>query len=133
VIVGSGGDSTFGAHVERAGRLPPDELVALLGRARVIVSSSRWESFSLSSHEALAMGCTVAGPALAPLRDAVAAGPYGTLAQRRDAASLADALAAEARAWDRGERDAAATARFWRERLAVDAIARRYADLLETS
>ncbi len=131
VVAGAGGDTTFGGRVERAGRLPQAELVALLGSARVIVSSSRWESFSLSSHEGLAMGCTVVGPALMPLRDAVAAGPYGTLARRRDPVALADALAAEASAWERGEREPGAIARFWRERLGVDAIARRYADLLD--
>jgi glycosyltransferase involved in cell wall biosynthesis len=130
VIVGAGGDGVFGAHVERTGRLAQEEIVALLGRARIVVTSSRWESFSLSSHEGLAMGCTVAGPALQPLRDIVAAGPYGTLAGRRDAAGLAAALDQEAAAWEQGRRDPAATAAFWRGRLAIDAVGREYAALI---
>jgi glycosyltransferase involved in cell wall biosynthesis len=130
LIVGDGSDHAFGARVERVGRLPQEEIVPLLGRARIVVTSSRWESFSLSSHEGLAMGCTVVGPALQPLRDVVAAGHYGTLAGRRDAATLADALGREAAAWENGSRDPVAIARFWRPRLEVDAVARAFSDLL---
>jgi glycosyltransferase involved in cell wall biosynthesis len=131
VVAGDGGDGVFGERVERVGRLPQEALAPLLGRARIIVTSSHWESFSLSSHEGLAMGCTVSGPALQPLRDAVALGPYGTLAERRSARGLAGALAAEAAAWDAGRRDPLAGAAFWRARLRVDAVAERFADLLD--
>ena len=74
VLVGHGGEGRFGAGVERVGHVSQNELALLLGRARIVVTSSRWESYSLSSHEGLAMGCTVVGPALQPLRDIVAAG-----------------------------------------------------------
>ena len=46
------------------------------------------------------------GRALAGLIAATEAGPYGTIATRRDAAGLSAALEAEAAAWDRGDRDA---------------------------
>jgi hypothetical protein len=131
VIVGDGGEGAFGARVERAGRRTQEEIVHQLGRARIVVTSSHWESFSLSSHEGLAMGCTVVGPALQPLRDIVAAGPYGMLARRRDPAGLADALAVETAAWDDGRRDPGAIAAFWRPRLQIDTVARAFADLLE--
>ena len=130
VIVGHGGEGRFGAAVERVGHLSQNELALLLGRARIVVTSSRWESYSLSSHEGLAMGCTVVGPALQPLRDIVAAGDFGTTATRRDAAGLADALDREAAAWEAGRRDPLATSGFWRPRLAIQAVGGRYADLL---
>jgi glycosyltransferase involved in cell wall biosynthesis len=130
VIVGSGGEGRFGATVERVGHLSQTELAPLLARARIVVTSSRWESYSLSSHEGLAMGCTVVGPVLQPLRDIVAAGDFGTTATRRDAAGLASALSYEAAAWDAGRRDPLATAGYWRPRLAIGAVGRRYADLL---
>ena len=119
------------ARVEHVGPLAREELVALLGRSRIAVSSSWWESFSLASYEALAMGCSLAGPDLAPLRDATAAGPYGTLARARDAGALAAAIAGEAAAWDRGARDPVAASAFWRARLDPEQIARRFAALLE--
>jgi glycosyltransferase involved in cell wall biosynthesis len=137
IVVGAGGEATWAGvgrgRVEHVGRMPQDEIVALLGRARVIVTSSRWESFSLSSHEGLAMGCTVAGPALAPLKDIVSLGPYGTLAPRRDVAGLAAALARETQAWERGDRDPGAIAATWRARLDLEAVARRYSELLGLS
>jgi glycosyltransferase involved in cell wall biosynthesis len=130
VIVGRGGKGRFGAAVEQVGYLAQEDLVRLLARARIVVTSSHWESYSLSSHEGLAMGCTVVGPVLQPLRDIVSAGSFGTTATRRDAAGLAAALSREAAAWDAGRRDPLATAGFWRPRLAIDAVGRRYADLL---
>lgn len=130
VLVGHGGEGRFGAAVERVGHVSQNELALLFGRARIVVTSSRWESYSLSSHEGLAMGCTVVGPALQPLRDIVAAGDFGRTATRRDAAGLADALDREAAAWEAGRRDPLATAGFWRPRLEIQAIGRRYADLL---
>jgi glycosyltransferase involved in cell wall biosynthesis len=136
VVVGPGWEhhSSAGAsgRIEYRGQLAQRELVPLLGQSRTVVTSSRWESFSLSSHEGLAMGCTVVGPDLAPLREAVARGPYGTLAERRDARSLADALSAEADAWERGERDPLAGARFWRGDLAPEIVANRLAGLLQS-
>jgi glycosyltransferase involved in cell wall biosynthesis len=130
VIVGSGNEGRFGAAVERAGQLSQEELASLFARARIVVTSSRWESYSLSSHEGLAMGCTVVGPILQPLRDIVAAGDFGTTATRRGVAGLAGALSREAAAWEARRRDPLATAGFWRPRLAIDAVGRRYADLL---
>jgi glycosyltransferase involved in cell wall biosynthesis len=131
VIVGDGGGDAFGPRVERAGRLTQEEIVPLLGRARIVVTSSRWESFSLSSHEGLAMGCTVVGPQLQPLRDVAAAGPYATLTHARTAAGLAEALSREAAAWEAGRRDPVASAAFWRARLDVDAVGRHFAALLD--
>ena len=134
IIVGAGGKEAWATvargPIEHVGRLAQDDIVDLLGRARVIVTSSRWESFSLSSHEGLAMGCTVAGPALAPLRDIVSLGPYGAVAARRDAAGLACALTTEAAAWEAGERDPTSIAATWRSRLDLEVVARRFLELL---
>lgn len=135
VVVGEGAERVRAGRaadrVEHAGQLDRERIATLLGRARIAVSSSWWESFSLASYEALAMGCSVAGPELAPLRDAVAAGPYGTLAARRDPVALAAALASEAAAWDKGARDPVAASAFWRRRLDPEAVAQRFAALLE--
>jgi glycosyltransferase involved in cell wall biosynthesis len=134
VVVGPGGERSIGGRaadrIDYVGQVSQAELVPVLGRACMVVTSSRWESFSLSSHEGLALGCTVVGPQLAPLGDILELGPYGTISERRDAAGLARALATEAIAWDRGERDPVAGAAFWRRRLAVGVVAERIAGLL---
>ena len=132
IVIGREGERAFGRieRVEYRGQLPQGEIVPLLGRARTFVSSSRWESFCLAAHEALAMGCTAVGPGLPPFVDVASRGPYGTVARERDAHGLAAALTTEAAAWDSGARDPAATAAFWRARLDVEAVAHRFADLL---
>ena len=133
IVVGRGQQS---GPLARAGvwdsraAMPQRELVELYQRARIVVSSSHFESYSLSSHEALASGCTVVAPPLAPLEDVVAAGPYGTLASGWRPGALAAALAAEADAWDAGSRDPVATAQHWHERLDPHVIAGQYAELL---
>lgn len=112
--------------VERTGHMPQDEMAGLFARARIVASSSRWESFALAVHEALAMGASFAGPALPAFRQIVELGPYGTLMRGHGPAALAAAIAAEARAWREGARDPAASATLWRERLDVEAIARQF-------
>ena len=130
VVIGGGAEGRFRAQVERAGHMSHQDIRTLMGRARMVVTSSHWESFSLASHEGLAMGCSVVGPRLQPLRDIVASGPFGTLAERRSSAGLAGALVREAAAWDEGRRDASRTAAHWRPLLTIEGVARRYASLL---
>ncbi len=130
-VVGAGAEALFRRHgIEVTSQLAHDDLATLVRRARVVASSSRWESFSLAVHEGLACGCSFAATPLAPFRHAAARGPFGTLAGRRGAAGLAAALAAEAAAWDSGARDPAAIAAFWRGELDVDAVAGRFETLL---
>ena len=131
VVVGGGGEGIFGGRIERAGRLSQHEVAELLGRTRTVVTSSHWESFSLSSHEALAMGATVTGPALQPLRDVVAA---AVRVDRRAPRRRRDRRRARARGRGvgRGRRDPLAIAAYWRARLDITGVAERYAELLAT-
>jgi glycosyltransferase involved in cell wall biosynthesis len=133
-VIGADAERRFrGSHEELAARshVEQAELARLLARARIVVSSSRFESFALASHEGLASGCSVVGPRLAPFVQAVERGPFGTLQGARGARGLADALATEAGAWESGARDSAAIAAHWRPLLDVDAVAERYEELLD--
>jgi hypothetical protein len=133
-VIGAAADTRFRDRCE--GRLTATphmdqgELAALLGRARIMVSGSRWESSSLAGLEALASGCTVVGPPLAPFLHAVELGPFGTVQTAGGARGLAAALAHEAMAWDAGERDAIECAAFWRSLLRIDSVAARFEALL---
>jgi glycosyltransferase involved in cell wall biosynthesis len=133
-VVGAAADTRFRDRWE--GRLAAtphieqSELASLLGRARIMASSSRWEAASLACFEALACGCTLVGPPLPPFLQAVELGPFGTVADDAGAGGLAAALAREAVAWDAGERDPVAGAAFWRGLVHVDSVAARFEELL---
>jgi glycosyltransferase involved in cell wall biosynthesis len=137
VIAGSGGDEVARRlpaagrdGVEIVGELPFDALQALFARARVLLVSSRVESFSLVTAEALCAGASVAVTPIEPLLWLSGGGEWGTVARDFSAAAIAAALIHEIDRWDRGDHDPAAIAAHWRERLAPDAVARRWDALL---
>jgi glycosyltransferase involved in cell wall biosynthesis len=125
VVIGEG--AAPGERIEIATNA---DIPALLSRARVVLTTSRWESFSLVCHEGLACGCSITGPPINPVLDVAGRGPFGTVAADRSPNAVAAALSAEAAAWDAGERDPGAIAAYWRERLAPSAVAARFEALL---
>jgi glycosyltransferase involved in cell wall biosynthesis len=67
VIAGGRGEALFsalGGRVRYVGAIANEEVVSVYARARVLLSSSRWEGRPVAANEALAMGCTVVAPAL---------------------------------------------------------------------
>lgn len=119
-FVGAGGDKVFGGLCNRYkavryhGVLPPAQVVDLMGEARLLLLTSRWESGPIVLFEALARGCTVVGPESIPGVESVcAAGPYGTMFKKRSAQAVAHALERELATWDAGERDPQVGAAFW--------------------
>jgi len=58
-LVVCGVEGTDGGGVRYAGRLAVDEYRALLRRARLYLSGSRWEDFGIAQLEALADGCVL--------------------------------------------------------------------------
>ncbi len=73
------------------GRLPDDELRALIGSARMLIMPSRMEGFGLSAAEAIAAGTPVVASDVDGLRCVVRDGTTGTLT-RTDARSIASAV-----------------------------------------
>jgi glycosyltransferase involved in cell wall biosynthesis len=112
------------------GRQPHDALPSLYREARVLLVTSRYESFHMGAAEALCCGCSVVGPAaIAPLH-AFAGHASGTLATDRSPAAMADAVACEMAAWDDGERDATAIGAWACGQFHAGAVARRIVALL---
>ncbi|HEX6388794.1 MAG TPA: glycosyltransferase [Solirubrobacteraceae bacterium] len=130
IVIGDGIPDRRDDRLRIAGRMPQEEIAHTLARARTVITTSRWESFSLACHEGLATGCSVTGPPVNPVLDVTARGPFGTAAADRRVASVAAALSTEAAAWDAGARDPQAIAAFWRERLSPRDVAARFAALL---
>ena len=73
------------------GRLPDDELRALIGSARMLIMPSRMEGFGLSAAEAIAAGTPVVATDVDGLRCVVRDGETGVLT-RTDPSSVASAV-----------------------------------------
>jgi glycosyltransferase involved in cell wall biosynthesis len=105
------------------GRRPHTELAAHLYQSRILLVTSRHESFHIAAAEALCCGCSVVGPAAIASLVYFAGSDSGTVAPRRGLAFLKEALGAEARAWEEGRRDPEKIAAVWRGRVGAKAVA----------
>jgi len=107
------------------GRLEHAEIIAIYQRSRVMLCGSDFESFHISSAEALCCGMTVVSwrsPSLPSLRWFVSGGS-GVLAE--GPGKLGSCLKEELGRWDRGERDPEAIACRWSGWLHAGAVATR--------
>jgi glycosyltransferase involved in cell wall biosynthesis len=105
-------------------RLDHDRLCEQMSLAQISLCTSRSEGFHTVSAEALLCGCSIVSPEspyLPSLPYFTDGGLSGRLSENNPDA-LADAVLAELDTWKAGERDPAAIAQIWRERIAADAV-----------
>jgi hypothetical protein len=127
------GSSGWSERVEAFERLEHDALCERINRVQVLLCTSRSEGFFTAGAEALLCGSSVVGPqspSLTPLVYFAGDGRSGRLAASSSPDLLAEAVLLELEAWSRGERDAAAIAKHWRERLVAQAVVQQVDDLL---
>ena len=121
-IVGAGGDQLFEplsrkfSQVNWRRRVARREIPQLLADSRIVLSSSRWEGYSIIALEGLCMGCTIVAPPLPGFVSMAENGRYGTISRNRTPKALANALEYELGLWDQGERSPAEISAVWRER-----------------
>lgn len=140
VLLGTGGDETFrslleanAARVEYRGTVPPKEVAVLLGRAKVLLSTSRWESGPIVAAEALLRGCSLVGPEDIPgFAQMCDGGTCGTTFRHRSAAAVADALKSEADSWTTGRRQPTTIAARWQGYFTPEAVCRQLLSSLDT-
>ncbi len=113
-------------NITFTGLIPHENMKDYLGRAKIFLSSSRFEGFSIAASEALALGCTLVGTPLESFTYLVCGGWSGSLATSFDAASLSGALLYEYEAWNRNLRNPEEIAAFWRESLNRKKIGMEY-------
>ncbi len=104
-----------------------EELRGLYLKSRVLLCPSRFESFHISSAEAVCCGCSVVvadHPLLSSTNWFASAGS-GTLAQSRSPRALASCLLSETDAWSDGRRDPHAISAFWSGQLHAAGVARQ--------
>ena len=121
-IVGDGAEHLFGPLTRRfpkvrwLRRVARQEMARLLAQNRIILSSSRWEGYSIITLEALCQGCTLVSPPLPGFVSMSEKGRYGTIAPTRNPSVLANAIAKELELWDNGSRNPAEISAVWRRR-----------------
>jgi glycosyltransferase involved in cell wall biosynthesis len=135
VLIGSNGEkpfrpliSAYPQLVEYRGVVPPAEVADLLGRSRILLSTSRWESGPIVASEALVRGCSVIGPYSVPSFCQFCRDGCGTSFAVRTPQAVATALTDEIKAWDAGWRDPARIAGRWKGYFTSEAVCRRILD-----
>jgi glycosyltransferase involved in cell wall biosynthesis len=128
IVIGPGASALCGNLAEQTGRIECHDQVPLtriphfLSRARVLLSSSRWEGSPISANEALASGCSVVGTPIPAFIDIARTGPFGTVSNNHRIHSLQQALQSELIAWETGRRRPMEIAAHWRPRVSQQRV-----------
>jgi glycosyltransferase involved in cell wall biosynthesis len=119
-------------RVKIRGRLGRNELAELYLQARILYSSSAFESFGIAAAEALCSGCTVVAARLVSMGsfDWFTRGGGGTLAEVDSLSGHVEALRQELAKWRCGERDPVAISGLWGPLLHERAVADRVVTLI---
>ena len=117
-------------RVKFTGPIPHTELAGHLYSSRILLVTSKHESFHIAAAEALCCGCSVVGPGAIASMVYFTGSDSGTLAIRRDMVSLCEALGAEVRAWKEGHRDPERIAAVWRPRVGAKAVVEQMLEVL---
>jgi glycosyltransferase involved in cell wall biosynthesis len=127
-IMGDGADHLFEPltsrrpNVKWLRRVEREKVAELLAKSRILVSSSRWEGYSILAAEALCMGCTLATTPLPGFISMAENGRFGTIASRRHPTALVRAIETELELWDRGVRVPGDISAVWRRRTSNEAV-----------
>lgn len=121
------------AHrIHVTGRMAHERIPEHERRAKIFLCTSRAESMSIASAEALCCGCSVVGPAEIASMHEYTSTESGTLAWTRRTSDFADAVSAEIAGWSTGRRDPSAISSRFRRMLSCEAIAGSLCELLES-
>ena len=111
---------------------PSQVLCQRLASARVLVSTSRFESTPVQGLEALCQGCTlIASDALPGYRSLIQDGAYGETFKDNSADDCAKAMQRELERWNAGRRDPKMIADHWRSQCSLDVVTSRLLALAE--
>lgn len=121
-------------RVSLTGKLAPSELADLMRRTKVLYCSSAYESFHISSAEALCSGCSVVGPKLPGTSsfEWFCGEECGTLITCDSLEGHVGGVLDELRAWEAGGREPRRIARIWRPRFHASQVASRILALKES-
>jgi|GEM_PF-811127 len=124
-------DKFVASKIQVVGRLKNEDIIRYLVKSKIILSSSRWESFGIAAAEALCLGNTLVGPRIESFEYLSNLGFSGTLALSHNWKDLLATLIYESELWKKGQRNPEEIANFWREILDRKMIAQKFLDILE--
>ncbi len=99
------------------------KIIDYLANGKIFFVPSRWESFSISSGEALCMGCSVVGTPIESLQFLTRQGFSGTISSNFKMKPILNALLEDAQKWDSGLYNIQEIAQCWRKVLDRKVIA----------
>lgn len=102
----------------------------LVGKSRILLSTSLIESFSFAAAEAVCAGSSIVVPPIESLIYLSGGGEFGSIASGFSAESLTSALLREISEWEAGGRNIFSTADYWRAKLSPDRIGALWETLL---
>jgi glycosyltransferase involved in cell wall biosynthesis len=105
------------SRIEILGYVEKAKIKELLGISKIFFVPSRWESFSISSAEALCMGCSIVGTPVEALRYLSMQGFSGSISPTFHKEAILASLLQDANKWDRGMYEAEKIAAYWRPKL----------------
>jgi glycosyltransferase involved in cell wall biosynthesis len=139
VIFGSGKDlleqlvSTLPKNIANRfnllGFVEREKIHDLLASAKMFVTPSRWESFSIAAGESLCMGCSVVGTPVESFQYLAADGFSGTVSGDFGRKRFLGALFADATKWNQGRYNPEKIAEFWRPKLDRKTVAGTVAEI----
>ena len=140
-IIGSGSEIVEGlaqrlqpdcrTRIEIMGRVDHAKLPAHYSESRILLSTSRYESFLIAAGEALCCGCSVVGDSRIATMPYFAGLNSGTTSPDSVVENLGKAVLTEINAWQSGQRDPVQISRAWKARLDPDRVAEALLKLLQ--
>ncbi len=118
------------SRIEILGLVEKAKIKELLGVSKIFFLPSRWESFSISSAEALCMGCSIVGTPVEALRYLSMQGFSGSVAATFHKEAILAALLQDVAKWDNGSYDPQKIALYWRPKLDRKTVAQSIANLV---
>jgi glycosyltransferase involved in cell wall biosynthesis len=119
------------ARLDIVGRVDHAKLADFYRDSQAFLCTSRHESFLIAAGEALCCGCSVVGDATIASMSYFAGMSSGTTSCDSSVDNLRDALMAEIKAWQSGQRDPAQISQAWQARLHADHVAETFLKFLE--
>lgn len=116
-------------RLQLRGVVPHEEIGTIYWASKIFLITSRHESFNIAAAEALCCGCSVVGPVEIASTEYFAGTSSGTVAPRRRAVHLVDALCTEAEHWSAGSRAPEQIAAYWRQEVGAESVSRRLLEL----
>ncbi len=117
--------STIRSRITVVGEIEHLKIYTFLAEAKIFFTPSKLESFGIAAAEALCMGCSLVATPIESFKYLSMGGFSGTISRGFSKKHLLSSLIEDSTKWDRGEYQHKKIAKFWREELNREKIAKK--------